>query len=393
MPVATAQAHVVSQALLDTMRSRAAGYDRENRFFQEDFNDLRAAGYLRMALPKHFGGLDMTLVEVARETRRVAQYAPATALGLNMHNYWVGDAADHWRRGDKSVAWILEETAAGQVFAAGHAETGNDIPGLLSTTKAERVDGGYRFTGRKSFGSLTPVWTRLGMHGMDTSDPKAPKIVHAFLPRDSKGVTIKETWDVLGMRATRSDDTVLDGVFVPDKYIARILPAGAAGVDSFIIGFFTWGLTGFANVYYGLATRVREIIVTELKTKTSLALTRSMAYHPEIQHGVAELSIELESMLPHIETIARDWSEGTVGDDWFLRLLAMKYHAVEAAFRIADRALDLSGGFGMFKKSELERLFRDCRAGRFHPANSALTHELVGKMTLGINPDEQPRWG
>ena len=36
---------------------------------------------------------------------------------------------------------------------------------------AERVDGGYRFTGHKSFGSLTPVWTRLGLHGMDTSDP------------------------------------------------------------------------------------------------------------------------------------------------------------------------------------------------------------------------------
>ena len=55
---------------------------------------------------------------------------------------------------------------------------------------------------------------------MDTSDPAAPKIVHAFMPRDTKGFTINETWDVLGMRATRSDDTVLDGAFVPDKYIA-----------------------------------------------------------------------------------------------------------------------------------------------------------------------------
>jgi alkylation response protein AidB-like acyl-CoA dehydrogenase len=55
--------------------------------------------------------------------------------------------------------------------------------------------------------------------------------------------------------------------------------------------------------------------------------------------------------------------------------------------------MDASGGFGMFKKSELERLFRDCRAGRFHPANSALTHEVVGKLALGINPDETPRWG
>jgi alkylation response protein AidB-like acyl-CoA dehydrogenase len=55
--------------------------------------------------------------------------------------------------------------------------------------------------------------------------------------------------------------------------------------------------------------------------------------------------------------------------------------------------MELSGGFGMFKKSELERLFRDARAGRFHPANSALTHELVAKTALGINPDDQPRWG
>jgi alkylation response protein AidB-like acyl-CoA dehydrogenase len=391
--MAIASTSILSQALLDKCRERAPEYDRANRFFQEDFDDLRAAGYLLMAVPKEFGGLGMNLAEVGRETRRLAQYAPATALALNMHSYWVGDAADAWRGGDKSIEWILREAGAGEVFAAGHAEHGNDIPGLLSTTKAERVDGGYRFTGRKSFGSLTPVWTRLGLHGMDASDPSAPKIVHAFMPRDTKGYTIKDTWDVLGMRATRSDDTVLDGAFVPDKYIARVIPAGAAGVDGFILGFFTWGLTGFANVYYGLALRIREVIIEQLKTKTSIALTRPMIYHPEIQHGIAEITMDLETMGPHVEAIANDWSEGRVGPDWFSRLVAMKHRTVEAAFRVADRALDLSGGFGMFKKSELERLFRDARAGRFHPANPLLTHEIVGKITLGISPDEQPRWG
>jgi alkylation response protein AidB-like acyl-CoA dehydrogenase len=144
-----------------------------------------------MAVPREFGGLGFSLVEVGRETRRLAEYAPATALGLNMHNYWVGDAADAWRSGDKSLEWILREAADGEVFAAGHAEHGNDIPGLLSTTKAERIDGGYRFTGRKAFGSLTPVWTRLGLHAMDASDPAHPKIVHAFMPRDTKGYVIK----------------------------------------------------------------------------------------------------------------------------------------------------------------------------------------------------------
>ncbi|HEX3137832.1 MAG TPA: acyl-CoA dehydrogenase family protein [Casimicrobiaceae bacterium] len=384
---------VLNEPLLGRCRERAPEYDRNNQFFQEDFDELKSAGYLRMALPKEFGGLGMNIAEVGRETRTLAMYAPATALALNMHNYWVGDAADAWRSGDKSLQWILEEAAAGEVFAAGHAEHGNDIPGLLSTTKAERVDGGYKFTGRKSFGSLTPVWTRLGLHGMDMSDPAAPKIVHAFMPRDSKGYSIKDTWDVLGMRATRSDDTILEGAFIPDKYIVRRVPAGAAGADNFVVGFFTWALVGFGNIYYGLALRVREVLIEQLKTKTSIALTRPMIYHPEVQHGIAEISMDIEAMGPHVEAVATAWAEGNVGPDWLVRLMSMKHKVVEGAFRVADRALDLSGGFGMFKKSELERLFRDARAGKFHPANPLLTHEIVGKVSLGINPDEQPRWG
>ncbi|MGE3704081.1 MAG: acyl-CoA dehydrogenase family protein [Vicinamibacterales bacterium] len=388
-----AAASVLSPDLLQRCRDRAPDYDRHNHFFTEDFEELKSAGYLLMAVPAEFGGAGLTLAEVGRETRQLAQYAPATALALNMHNYWVGDAADAWRSGDRSVEWILREAAAGEVFAAGHAEHGNDIPGLLSTTRAERVDGGYRFYGRKAFGSLSPVWTRLGLHAMDASDPAHPRIVHAFLSRETPGYTIKDTWDVLGMRATRSDDTILDGAFVPDRYIARVVPAGAAGVDPIILGFFTWGLTGFANVYYGVALRIRDVLIEQLKTKTSIALTRPMIYHPEVQHGIAEIAMDLEAMGPHVEAIARDWSEGRVGPDWFMRLVAMKHKVADAAFRVADRALDISGGFGMFKRSELERLFRDARAGKFHPANPLLTHEIVGKMALGINPDEQPRWG
>jgi alkylation response protein AidB-like acyl-CoA dehydrogenase len=175
MPVSTS---LLADLLLEGCRERAGGYDRDNRFCQEDFDELKAAGYLKMALPKEFGGHGLTLAEVGRETRRLANYAPATALCLNMHHYWVGTAADTWRTGDTSVEWMLQDAAAGEVFAAGHAESGNETSLFSSTTKAERVDGGYTMTGRKSFGSLTPVWTRLGVHAMDTTDPSNPRIIH-----------------------------------------------------------------------------------------------------------------------------------------------------------------------------------------------------------------------
>ena len=392
--MSVASGTLVPGTLLDKCRQRAAGYDRDNRFGLDFFADLKAAGYLKMAVPKEFGGHGFTLAEVARETRRLAGYAPATALCINMHNYWVGDAADLWRAGDKSCEWILRDAAAGEVFAAGHAESGNETSILMSITKAEKVPGGYRFTGRKSFGSLSPVWTRLGLHGMDASDPANPKVIHGFLTRDSAGFTIKETWDTLGMRATRSDDTVLEGATIPDKYIARIVPAGFTGADNFVLGIFAWALINFGNVYYGLAQRVLELTLGHVKSKGSLGLTRSMAYHPHVQHQVAEMVMELEAIGAQLETVARDWSTGVDhGMAWPIKIVAAKCRAVEGAWKVVDTALDVSGGFGMFKKSELERLFRDARAGRFHPANTSLSREIIGKMALGINPDEIPRWG
>jgi len=91
--------------------------------------------------------------------------------------------------------------------------------------------------------------------------------------------------------------------------------------------------------------------------------------------------------------IAEDWSAGVDhGAAWPMKIVAAKYHCVEGAKKVVDLALTSSGGAGMFKSSVLERLYRDVRAGGFHPANTMLTHEIVGKMTLGIGLDEQPRW-
>jgi alkylation response protein AidB-like acyl-CoA dehydrogenase len=393
-PDASTTGSLLTDEMLARFAARASRYDQENSFFAEDFDELRQAGYLRLAVPVALGGSGLTLSAVVREQRRLAYHAPATALAINMHLYWTGVAADLWRQGDKSLQWLLEDAVKGAVYAAGHAESGNDIPVLLSTTKAERVEGGYRFTGRKSFGSLTPVWTSLGIHGMETSDPSAPKIVHAFMPRDTEGHRVEETWDVLGMRATRSDDTILDGAFVPDRYVARVVPAGAAGIDLFVLSLFAWALLGFGNIYYGLARRAYDLTLASVKTRRSIGLSRSMAYHAELQHRVAEMTLALDPIEPHLERVAADWDAGVNhGAAWPKTIFSVKYHAVESSWKVVDLALEAAGGFGIFRRSGLEQLFRDARLGRIHPANSMLTHEIVAKTVLGISPDETPRWG
>jgi len=388
----SSHANILSDELLARFAERRAGYDRDNRFFHEDFQDMKKAGYLTAAVPKELGGRGLTLAESCNEQYRLALHAPATALGINMHVYWVGLIADLWRAGDKLLEWALKEVMAGEVLNAGHSERGNDLPVLLSTTKAERVEGGFRFTGRKMFGTLAPVFTRYGLHGIWADAEGGPKIVHAFMPRDTAGSRIVETWDTMGMRATRSDDVVLDGAFVPDRYIARMVPAG--GADAFVLGMFAWALLGFAHIYLAVAERAMRLAVESVKGKTSLAVSRTMAYHPEIQHAIANMQLTLDPIGPHIRQIAEDWSNGVDhGATWPSKIVSAKHHAVEACWKIADTAMEVSGGAGMFRSNELEQLFRDARCGRFHPANTFLVHEIVAKTALGIDLGEQPRWG
>jgi len=137
-----------------------------------------------------------------------------------------------------------------------------------------------------------------------------------------------------------------------------------------------------------------ELTVEQVKSKTSIGMTRSMAHHPTVQHNVADMVMTLEAMGAQLDTLMHDWSNGVDhGDAWPIKLISTKHNVVKGAWKIADLALETSGGFGMFKKNEMERLYRDARAGRFHPANSSLAHELIGKMSLGVNPDDPQRWG
>jgi alkylation response protein AidB-like acyl-CoA dehydrogenase len=385
---------ILSEALLDRCARRAPDYDRENRFFFEDLAELQESGFLLTAVPKEFGGLGLTCSEVCREQRRLARRSAPTALAINMHLGATGIAADLYRKNDQSQAWILEEARNGAIFAFGYSESGNDLEALYASSRAERVDGGYRFYGHRHFGSLSPVWNWLHTYGVDASDPDDPKMVFGVIARDAPGYRIVENWDTLGMRATQSHDTVLEGVFVPNEHIIRVGKPGFAGADLFILTLFGRMEPQFANIYVGLAERACELAIDRVKKKTSVAMTRSMAYHPEVQHTIARMFIELEAMIAQVERVADDWT-GDVdhGGLWPAKLVAAKYCCVEGAYRVADLALEVSGGRGMFRGDELERIYRDARCGRFHPANSMVVHEVVGKSALGVLGDAGLRWG
>jgi alkylation response protein AidB-like acyl-CoA dehydrogenase len=172
------------------------------------------------------------------------------------------------------------------------------------------------------------------------------------------------------------------------------VPPDFAGANLFVLGIFAWAEPMFASIYLGVAERIRDLAVAHAQKKVSIAMGgKTMASNPMIQYAVAEIGLELEAIAAHVERIAADWSNGVDhGGLWPLKLVSAKYHAVEGARRVAKLGLDVTGGSGIFKGQELERLIRDTTLGTIHPASSPLVHEIAGKTLLGLL-GQPPRWG
>jgi alkylation response protein AidB-like acyl-CoA dehydrogenase len=365
---------VLTPELLARIRSRAAGYDRDNVFFTEDFDELRVAGYLA---PR-------SLLETARDQRLLAAHAPATALGINMHLVWVGVARVLSERGDTSLDWVLQDAAAGELFAFGNSEPGNDLVLWDSLTSVERVDGGYSFTGTKIFTSLAPAWTRLGVFGKQTSGEGAPRLVHGFLTRDAAGVETLDDWNTLGMRATQSNTTRLAGAVVPDEHVSRFLPVGP-NADPFVSAIFANFLLLIGSVYAGIADRALELAVEAAHRRTSLKNGgATYAADPDIRWRIADAALALDALAPDLETLAAD-IDGRVdhGADWFRKLTGAKHRSTETARRVVDQAMRVAGGGGYGAASELSRLQRDVLAGIYHPSDTESVHSTVATNLLG----------
>lgn len=376
---------ILTDELLDRIHGRAAGYDRDNVFFDDDLCELADAGYLTALVPVQFGGQGRTLEQVTRDQMRLAAAAPATALAVNMHHVWTGVARSVNARGDHSVDFILEEAAAGEIFAFGVSEPGNDLV-LFGSQSEARPDGngGYSFYGTKIFTSLSPAWTRLGTFGSDTTGDDGPRSVFGFINRADGGFEIRQDWDTLGMRASQSCTTILNGASAPANRIARRIPPGPT-MDPFVFGIFANFEILLASVYTGIAQRALDLAVDTVRRRTSFKNAGApYSNDPDIRWRLADAAIALDGIYPQIAAVAGDIDNLVDrGPLWMPQLSAVKSRATEVALSVVEKALRASGGSSYFSSNELSRLYRDVVAGLFHPSDDESVHGAWANALLG----------
>lgn len=374
----------LSEELLDQVHSRAARYDAENTFPEEDYDQLRDAGYYAAFVPEEFGGSGLTLSEIAAEQTRLAKAAPGTALGINMHQIIVGLGRKMVDAGRKEGEQILRDAADGHLFGFGISEPGNDLVLFGSITDAKPTeDGGYEFTGTKVFTSLSPAWTRLLTFGADSESSDAPKSVFAILRREDGGITIKDDWYVLGMRGTQSNTTLLEGAGVKaEQVLGRVDPG--PNLDPVVLGIFANFEILLAATYAGVGERAIEVAVDHVKKRRSVMNQTVYANDPAIRWRLAEAALLMNAVGPQIrEMAALVESDAEPNLGWLPRLSAVKNAASEASLRVVEQCIRACGGSSYYDKNELSRLYRDVLAGLFQPSDQESLHGAWANMLLG----------
>lgn len=363
---------------------RAAQHDREGSFPFENFDDLRAAKLHLLTVPEEFGGWGATLAEAVRVMERLARGDGSTALVFDMHVQVLGSLSESrpWD-GDLFAQFCRNIVEHGAIInsCATEPELGSPSRGGLPATRARWDGDGYRITGRKTFSSGSPVLTHALIPAVpDNADGET---VGVFLvPMDRPGIRIEETWDVLGMRTTGSNDLWLDDVPVSASELVQ--RRGPDSPDPGRVSGGAWFGMTISAVYLGIATAARDAAIDFAQRRTPTALKgAAIATLQPIQRLVGALEAELLTARALLYNTADAWAQcPDERPDLMAHVGLCKVTATTHAVNATDLALRVVGGQSMSRALPLERLFRDVRAGLFHPPTDDVAYANLGKRLL-----------
>jgi alkylation response protein AidB-like acyl-CoA dehydrogenase len=382
----------IAEELSAQFAARAAEHDRDGSYPFEAIDALKAAGYFAAPVPVELGGLGVwSAHDLVVASSRLARGDASVAIGVNMHlvavlnmerrrQVAVAAGAEGRARG---FARSLEQIARdGVVLAAAISERGQDLtrPG----TTATRTESGWRIDGRKTFCTMSPAATHLYVAVGYADGGGVERYAYAMVPIDAPGVVVNDDWDALGMRASGSNSVSLEGVQLPESGVRGGFRAGDPlpyMERNLVAGLFHAAASlGIAESADALARDgVAGRIVSDARPRMQVADSAvDLAAARGVLSRAAGLIDEHRAANP-----ASDGSAEELGA-LFAEAQAAKAFVNEAAARIVDRALALSGGAGYVNGSPLARAYRDVKAGSFmHPLGANRAYDHLAQVALG----------
>lgn len=363
----------VAEGLTPTIAARATAHDADDTFVADSYAELRRRRLFSAAVPAELGGGGASHAEMCEVLRTLAHACSSTALALSMHVHQVLIPAWRWRHERAPVEPFLRRVADDELVIA--STGGSDW--LAGSGRADRVEGGYRVSGRKVFASGCPAADVLSTMAIYADPAEGPTVLHFPIPLDAPGVRLHDNWRTLGMRGTGSNDVTLDNVFVPDGAISARRPAGRwSRIWHLVVAM---ALPTIYSVYVGVAEAARDVAVREAGRRRDDRATQELVGDMDTELAAARMA--LRSM---VDAAARE----RVGPEVTNEVMMGRTLVGRAVLRTAEAAMEAAGGAAFFRAVGLERLFRDAQGARYHALRGAAQRRYTGRLALGLDIDD-----
>jgi alkylation response protein AidB-like acyl-CoA dehydrogenase len=345
--------------------------DRTGALAVDGFRRMREVGITSALVPEEFGGGGVTHSDLGAILRELGRYDGPTAVALAMHSHLV--AAQVWRhKHGLDASAVLRKVGEGKavLISTGASDW------LASNGTAEKVDGGYKISARKSPASGCEAGDILATSVRWDDAPEGPQVIHCSLPFSADGVRIELTWDTLGMRATGSHTVVVDNVFVPDAAVAFLRPADVwHPVWNTIV---TAALPLIMSAYLGIADAAVDVARGAVAQRREAHVFQLVG---EMLNAHTTANDTVAAMYADSDDLQFDNT-----DEQSSRTLSRKTVSSDAVIETVRLAIETVGGVGYTHGSELERLYRDVHGCLFHPLGRAKQTRLSGRVALGHSP-------
>jgi len=357
-------------------RERAAGFDKDNRFPRENYDDLRDAGLLALTVPKDHGGIGADPVTYVAVLSEISKGCASTGLTFNMHCAIV-DFLSQIASPEQMRRYFGEIVEEGAILASITSEPASSFRDVFQVKTAIDQDGdGYRLRGEKAWCSLSTAaryyftWSRL-----TGSKDLVEGLLNVMVPAGRDGVQVQDDWDTLGMRATASNSIHFDGVRIePDEVI------GAPGI--LLTKDLSFWSVGYTAVYTGIAEAAYDYCLDYGRERLG-AVDPGSPQAVRIERQIGEMAMTVEGARRATETLAR--MRGRLGrTELTFMLNQAKYLATEAACTISQQGMRMLGGSGIKRSLPMQQFLRDAQAGPVMPPANDRCIETVGRIALDL---------
>lgn len=364
--------------LIPIFQQREPNLDVPGSFPFENLKDLQQINYTKLTLPIEYGGQGLGLYEYILAQEAIAEGCGSTALSIGWSVGTILEYVEsrHWN--PEAAEIILSAVANGALIntAASENNAGSPTRGALPTTIVQRVGDELVVTGEKIFTSAAPALT----HVIVTATNENNEVEHILIPRDTKGISMKNTWDSLAMPGTASQTVVFDHVRVPKSHV---LKTSSTNIPSA-----TGWLLHIPACYIGIAKAARNYALNFATTYIPSSLGKPIAEAPNIKHLIGEMELTL--------TTARHFLYGTVEryehsvDKTAFKepLEVTKIQVTNAAMKVVDLAMQIVGARALSKSNPMHRYYLNVRASLYNPPMSDIIQtKLANEAISSVKKD------